>query len=307
LQELFVDEHDCDLAGNLHATLRHPDVFAGADLLGLVGELLVVLQAFLRIGNVVLKCCLAVFTGQGVEAIAVSESQVFEIAAVGEGVLGENDVGFAFAGFGEEGGDEASGGSAAHVNHAGPQGIEDGVTVVEELFRRPIVGLLGHAVGFLDGRPDEFGEVGRLVIAHADFFQCSKEICGFRPVSGLHGGEEAVHLVGQRDVVMLGQGGDEFLMVAGKPADLLGHDFLRRAGGSRSKLRARARCADIATGSCDRPLRDGGCRGGSLGGGGVLRRSGAKDDEKHHEHTADGDDPKRKRARLAVARRLLIE
>ncbi len=63
LEKRFVDGHDSNLAGDLKPSVDELDVFARADLFGLVGKLLVVQQPFLSIRHVTLKAALILLRG----------------------------------------------------------------------------------------------------------------------------------------------------------------------------------------------------------------------------------------------------
>ena len=71
LEKLFVDRHHRDLPRNLYLPIYHFNVFTRFDLLGLVGKLLVVLEAFLSVRDIILKSLLRIVLRQRRHLVAV--------------------------------------------------------------------------------------------------------------------------------------------------------------------------------------------------------------------------------------------
>ena len=110
-------------------------------------------KPFRGIIDIFLEGALRVFVAQGAEAIAVKETDVVEVARVGQAVLRDDDVPLAFARFVKEGGNLAAVVCAPDINHPRTELAQKRVAHVQELLRGPDVNLLGHAVGIDDGRP----------------------------------------------------------------------------------------------------------------------------------------------------------
>src|SRR5438477_60610 len=105
------------LAGDLEPSVGDLDVFAGANLFRLVRELLVVQQPFLSVRHVILKGALAILRGKSREPVGIKEIEVIKIAAIGQGILREDNVAFAFAGFVHHRRNPSAWISASHINH----------------------------------------------------------------------------------------------------------------------------------------------------------------------------------------------
>ena len=119
LEKFLIDGHDRHQAGHLHLAVLHREVFTGTDLLRFVRELLVVLLAFLRVGDVFHEGTLGIFMGQRGQAVTVLFRNVLEIHAVGETVLRDNDVALTVAGIIEQFGDPATIVRSTDINHSG--------------------------------------------------------------------------------------------------------------------------------------------------------------------------------------------
>ena len=107
------------------------DFLPGAKLFRLIGKLLVVLQALRGIRHVIANGPLRFLRGQCRHAIAVKEAHVIEVRAVGEGVLGEDDVRGSVAALVQQRGNKAARVSAAYINHVGPEGIQHRIAVIQ--------------------------------------------------------------------------------------------------------------------------------------------------------------------------------
>ena len=98
-----VDGHHGGLAADLDLAVDDTDVFSGANLFRLSGELLVVSGTFLRVGHILRKGALGILVRQGSQAVVVLNPEVIETSAVGEAVLRDDDAAFAAADFLERG------------------------------------------------------------------------------------------------------------------------------------------------------------------------------------------------------------
>ena len=96
LQQPIVDRHDRDLPGHLDAIVHHLHIFAGTELLGLIRERLIMLEASARILDIIPEGLGGIFTGEGRDTVAVEETDVIQVGAVRQRVLGEDNVVLAF-------------------------------------------------------------------------------------------------------------------------------------------------------------------------------------------------------------------
>ena len=97
-------------------------------------------QPFLSIREIILKGALTILRGKSREVVGVKEIEVIKIAAIGQGILREDNVALAFTRFVEKRGDEAARVGAAYIDHSGAKRAEHGFAVIEELLRGPIMG-----------------------------------------------------------------------------------------------------------------------------------------------------------------------
>ena len=70
LKQILVYPHDGDLAGNAELSVRAGHIFAGKNLFGLVGKLLVVLEALRGVGVILLEGLLALVGGKHLDLAA---------------------------------------------------------------------------------------------------------------------------------------------------------------------------------------------------------------------------------------------
>src|SRR4029077_5459994 len=118
------------------------------------GKLLVVLEALLRVGDIFLESALGIIVSQRGQSVTVEFLNVFEIFAVRESVLGDDDVALAVAGVVEQLGYPTAIVRAADIDHPWSERVEDGMAVIEQLLPRPLVDLFGHAVGVNNRGPN---------------------------------------------------------------------------------------------------------------------------------------------------------
>ena len=193
----------------------------------LVGELLVALQTLLGIPEIFLKRTLAILLRQRRHSVAVKETQIVQVASIGERVLREDNVTLAIAGFIEQRRNEATRVSAAHVNHFRAKRTQHGDAVVEKLLCGPVVRGVGRALG-LDNRAPVRAIPGPVGSTLALFAQ------GF--VDGLHlivaaclgRVEEPLKFVRERNFEVLGHGVGELPATASELREFVPDDFLRR-------------------------------------------------------------------------------
>src|SRR5205085_11789803 len=229
---------DRDLAGNLDAVFDDTHIFPRTNLLRLVGELLVVLQTLLGIPEVVLERALAIIFRQSRHAVAVKEAQIVQVGSIGERVLCEDYMALAFGSFIEQGWNEATGISAADIDHSGSKRAEHGVSIVEKFLGRPIVRGISDALSFDDRSPGRAipGRVSSILALFpkrfVNRFHLLITAC-FRRV------EEALEFMGDSDFEMLGHGVCELAAAASELRDFVAYDFRRR--GPRLNNRPRLR------------------------------------------------------------------
>ena len=141
-------------------------------------------------------------------AVAELEGDVIQIIGAGQTVLRDDDM-RRDRSVVEKSRDPAAGISAADVDHAGLEGIEDGVAVVDEGLGGPEVNLFSYAEGVVYGGPElvDFGSAVAVVagarIARADGIEG-----GFNtlPIAGLNGGEETFDFGRDFDAMLLCEG-----------------------------------------------------------------------------------------------------
>ena len=195
-------------------------------MLWFVGKLLIVLQTFLRIGEVFLKRVLGVVLREGGQTVAVKELEVIEVRAVGERVLSEDNVMFTLGCLVQERGNETTGIGATNVNHPRPQRAKHGLAVVEQLLRRPIVRFASNAPRLLNRAPNLMQLPKKMSGEVSATQKCIVRGVNFLPLATLDGIEVALYFVWHVHMDVFGERKEEFPPALAKLAEFTGDDLL---------------------------------------------------------------------------------
>src|SRR5262249_42861785 len=145
--------------------------------------------------QVTVKGVSAIFIRQRGQPVAVEKIDVLKISAIGQGILSEDNVMFAFAGLVQERGYPSARVGAAEIDHAGSERPEDGVAVIEKFLRRPLARLLHGAPGLVDGRP----KLNAIRVTQL-FAQRLGQSLNLVPAARVQRLKEALNLVGHLDL-----------------------------------------------------------------------------------------------------------
>ena len=160
----------------------------------------------------------------------MEKREVVEIGAVGQGILGDDNVPFAVVGFVEERRYPAAGVGAADVDHPRAEGVEHGMSVIEQFLRRPVVRNVRGAVSLKDGRPNRT-EIARRWFGFSTTQQGLKAGVDVFPVAGFNGIEETLDVLGHRNIRLARHGFGDTAPIAPKLTDLAVDDLGGGRGG----------------------------------------------------------------------------